>query len=127
MALFIKKEEEQQQEQTEKIITELKEEGQTTPEPMPEQKPVPEQKIKFKIAEEQPKKNLPQGTITAKIIADGIELATFTITPEIFKPASIMLKDVISKIENPRFKLTTNCDCIWCKEKTTELEKFLKS
>ncbi|CUT03347.1 hypothetical protein [Candidatus Chrysopegis kryptomonas] len=126
MPLFIKKEREEET-KAEEIITELKSSDSGEDEPKPEQTVSSEtQKIKFKIDEKTQAKP-PLGTITVKILANDIEFATFIIAPEIFKEASILLKEVISKIENPQLKLTTNCNCVWCKEKTTELENFLNS
>lgn len=127
MALFTKKPDERTEPEPdiEKVIEEVQsEEIKTNPE-VKEETAGP-QKPKF-ITQKEPSKDvmLPRGTITISIIVDAVEFAKFTITPDIYSEATSMLKSVISNIVEPQLKLTTNCDCVWCREKIKQLQHYL--
>ena len=97
----------------------------TEPENISEEiiKELQEEQPKLTIKKEQ--KELPLGTITVKILISNVEFANFTLLPELYNDAKILLKETLSKIESANLKITSNCECTWCKEKITELEKFL--
>ena len=128
MPLFKKQESGQEGEpDMEKIIEELRTGEAETTEESQEEKPGKETKPKFITQKDEPRKDatLPRGTITISIIVDAVEFAKFTITPDIYSEATNMLKSVISNIVEPQLKLSTNCDCIWCREKIKELQRYL--
>jgi len=127
MPIFFKKDKDE--EQTEEIISQIKEmesTGESTPAPARPHADATQtqtQQTQIKIKE---RKELPAGTITAKVIINSQEFATFTITPEIYSDSLSVLKEVLSMIEKPELKINSNCGCAWCKEKLNEIEKFLQ-
>lgn len=112
MPFFIKKTEEENP--TEEIIKELKTDE-------TEKQPI---QPKFTLKE---LSQLPRGTITIKIFVSNLEFAQFTLIPEIFNDAKNLIRETVSRIQEAQLKINSNCDCVWCKEKITELEEFLKS
>ncbi len=138
MPFFIKKEEEHHKQNADEIINELSEQsggGGSPPfgtEAEAEAKALPSGKAptsgqeKFiKKSTEQKSATLPLGTITVSIFTNEIEFARFTIKPELFSESAELIKNLISNINKPQLKITSNCDCIWCQQKSKELEEFL--
>lgn len=117
--------EQQQQNETEQITEQIIESLKSTEDQQNEQETKPQ--IKFKI--DTPKKpEQPTGSIFIKIsINDNIEFASFTIypDPDIYQEAISMIKELLSKIENPSIKINSNCNCGWCKLKLKELYELL--
>ncbi len=118
MPFFIKKSEEEEKHPEQEVINELSQgEAETQSETR--------EKFIKKSTEHQKSATLPLGTITVSIFTNEIEFARFTIKPELFSESAELIKNLISNINKPQLKITSNCNCIWCQQKSKELEEFL--
>jgi len=131
MPFFIKKSEEEEKhhkQHADEIISELstKEETQSERgESPPFGTTAEDKKFSKKSTEQKSTTLLPKGTITVSIFTNEIEFARFTIKPELFSESAELIKNLISNINKPQLKITSNCDCVWCQQKSKELEEFL--